>query len=247
MIPKIIHYCWFGGAEKPIKLKNLIGGFKRLEKHGYEIIEWNESNYDVSNNLFTKEAFKKKHWAHVSDYVRLDVLYNYGGIYLDTDVEIVKPFDDILNYKMFLGFMWECNLGTAVLGVEKNHDLIKKLKKIYLSGNVSFTSPNNDLFTKIFLREYLDFRLNGREQKINEGTVLILEKERLEHPSFMKKKNYTIHHFSQSWKNSNKAKNKLKKIIINLLGLYIYRKYICRKSLLISPFYSIYKIHIKQK
>jgi mannosyltransferase OCH1-like enzyme len=87
MIPKIIHYCWFGRNEKSDFIKKCLCSWE-IHLPDYEIVEWNEDNFDIDTNVFTKEAYSKKKWAFVSDYVRAYVLYNVGGIYLDTDVEI---------------------------------------------------------------------------------------------------------------------------------------------------------------
>ncbi|WP_273724496.1 glycosyltransferase family 32 protein, partial [Leuconostoc mesenteroides] len=104
MIPKTIHYVWFGGNEKPKSVLNAIETW-RTNLPDYEIREWNELNYEVTENSpkYVQQAFKEKSWAFVSDYVRLDVLNQFGGIYLDTDVELLKGFDDLLDLKSFIG------------------------------------------------------------------------------------------------------------------------------------------------
>ena len=114
-IPKIIHYCWFGGKPIPKNLKNYI---KSWEKYcpDYEIKEWNESNFDINSNKFIKEAYINKKFAFVTDYVRLYVIYNYGGIYLDTDVEIIKNFDGLLNNELFMGIQQNDSFATTGLG-----------------------------------------------------------------------------------------------------------------------------------
>lgn len=101
-ISKIIHYCWFGGKEKPdIVKKCLYSWHEHLS--GYEIIEWNEENFDVHCHTYVKEAYESRKFAFVSDYVRVYALYHFGGIYLDTDVEVFKPFDDLLHHESFWG------------------------------------------------------------------------------------------------------------------------------------------------
>lgn len=103
MIPKIIHYCWFGKGQKPELADKCISSWKRFLPD-YEIKEWNEENYPVEECCdYVKEAYKEKKWAFVSDYVRFDILYRYGGIYFDTDVEVIKPIDDILEQGAFIG------------------------------------------------------------------------------------------------------------------------------------------------
>ena len=102
MIPKVIHYCWFGGGKKPKLAKKCISSWKTYCP-GYKLIEWNESNYDLSSApQFVREAAEAKKWAFVSDYVRLQVVYQYGGIYLDTDVELLRNIDFLLDQTGYL-------------------------------------------------------------------------------------------------------------------------------------------------
>ena len=103
MIPKKIHYCWFGGNEKPKSVKKCIDSWKKFCPD-YEIIEWNESNFNIYENGYTKLCCENKRWAFLSDYARLKVIYDNGGIYFDTDVEVVKSFDDLLDCDAFFGF-----------------------------------------------------------------------------------------------------------------------------------------------
>ena len=108
-IPKIIHYCWFGGNPLPELAQKCIASWKKFLPD-YEIKEWNEQNFDVYQTIYSAEAYTLKKYAHVSDYARFWVLYHYGGIYFDTDVEVIRPLDDILAKGSFLGF--ECPEGT---------------------------------------------------------------------------------------------------------------------------------------
>ncbi len=102
MIPKIIHYCWFGGNPLPESAKKCIASWRNFLPD-YEIKEWNESNFDVNSIKYTREAYKLKKYAFVSDYARMWILYNYGGLYFDTDVELIKPIDDIIARGNFMG------------------------------------------------------------------------------------------------------------------------------------------------
>jgi len=116
MIPKVIHYCWFGG--KPI---DKIGGkcIASWKKYcpDYEIKRWDESNYDLETCEYVKEAYQAKKWAFVSDYARFDILYHYGGLYFDTDVELIKPIDDIVNKGPFMGCEAHQNNSTVAPGL----------------------------------------------------------------------------------------------------------------------------------
>ena len=99
-IPKIIHYCWFGKKDKPDIVNHCINSWKKV-LDDYEIIEWNEDNFDVESNTYVKQAYESGKFAFVSDFVRIKALYDYGGIYLDTDVEVFKKFDDLLDNESF--------------------------------------------------------------------------------------------------------------------------------------------------
>ena len=101
MIPKKIHYCWFGKNPLPADVKKCIESWKKYCPD-YEIIEWNESNFDITQNPFMKAAYENKAWAFVSDYARLKVVYDNGGIYLDTDVELLKSLDSLLENPCYL-------------------------------------------------------------------------------------------------------------------------------------------------
>ena len=104
MIPKRIHYCWFGNNPKPRLIQKCIASWKRMLPD-WEISEWNETNYDVTKNAYIAEAYKQKKWAFVVDYARFDILNQYGGVFLDTDVELLKPIpDSFLAYQAFTGF-----------------------------------------------------------------------------------------------------------------------------------------------
>ena len=145
MIPKIIHYCWFGGKPLPPLALSCINSWKKFFPD-YEIKEWNEKNFDVNQIKYTKEAYKQKKYAYVSDYARFKILKEYGGIYFDTDVEIIRSFKDIIDNGNFFGFevdpdgkntpgiyapkyCFAVNPGLG-FGFEKNHpflnDIIKK-------------------------------------------------------------------------------------------------------------------------
>lgn len=116
MIPKIIHYCWFGGNPLPDIAQKCILSWKKYLPD-YEIKEWNESNFDVNCCQYVKEAYEEKKWAFVSDYARFQILYREGGLYFDTDVEIIKSFDSILNKGAFMGCEFVNNTGINEVGV----------------------------------------------------------------------------------------------------------------------------------
>lgn len=140
MIPKTIHYCWFGRNPKPELAKKCIRSWK---KHcpDYEIIEWNEDNFDISSSpLYVRQAYEAKKWAFVTDYVRLWALTELGGIYMDTDVEVKKPLDKFLHHQAFSGFEDETCIPTGIMACEKGFPLFQKLLDYY--STASFYNPD---------------------------------------------------------------------------------------------------------
>lgn len=141
-IPKIIHYCWFGEKPLPDEFKKYIESWKKYCPD-WEIKEWNEANFDYSTCEYAAEAYAAKKWAFVSDYARFKILYDYGGVYLDTDVEIVKPLDEIVNKGPFMGIEkfggisqtdYKLGLGVAPglgLGVAPGLELYKEILEFY--------------------------------------------------------------------------------------------------------------------
>ena len=138
MIPKIIHYCWFGGNPLPDDAKKCIASWKKFFPD-YEIKEWNETNYDLSVCPYVKEAYESKKWAFVSDYARFDILYKYGGLYFDTDVEVIKSFDDILKNGAFMGQEAGVNSDSGKPKASKKNKE-KKANEVGVSSGVNPTS-----------------------------------------------------------------------------------------------------------
>ena len=143
MIPKKIHYCWFGRNPKPKLAEKCIRSWKRYCPD-YEIIEWNEDNYDLSSApLYVSQAYEAKKWAFVSDYVRLDVVYQHGGIYLDTDVEVIQKLNSFLRDSVYFGFEDEQNVNTGVgFGAEKGSPILLEMMEEY-NGLSFFLSDGN--------------------------------------------------------------------------------------------------------
>ena len=115
MIPKIIHYCWFGGQPLPEEVKKYIITWRRYCPD-YEIRQWNEQNFDIIQNEYCREAYEAQKWAFVTDYVRLNVLYKYGGFYMDTDVEVCKSLENLRKYNAISGFESKTRIQTGVMG-----------------------------------------------------------------------------------------------------------------------------------
>lgn len=195
MIPKKIHYVWVGGNEKPNYIKKCIQTWK--DKYpDYEIIEWNETNFDINTNEFVKEAYKRKKWAFVSDYIRMFVIYHYGGIYFDTDIIAINSLDSLLNNKAFIGYENDYVPFTAVFGAIPKHAFIKKILDLYDNCDKKFDkyNTNTSLIANLLKKEY-NCKLGNQEQILN-GDLKIYKKEILCEPSL---KSITIHAYVASW------------------------------------------------
>ena len=242
MIPKIIHYCWFGGNDKSIELIKSIQSWKKV-LNDYKLIEWNESNFDVNNLLFTRENYKRKKYAFVSDVARLDALYEYGGIYLDTDVIVKKSFNPFLNHKLFLGMMFDDSIGTAVIASEKNNRVIYNLRKLYENMDVTNT-PNNDIFTKYFIDNYNEFILGNIYQVLNDSTI-IYPKEYFERPTYNKNKGYSIHKNLGSWHDGIQNNNIVRYVLKRILGPVLISKIQNFRIIKKAAYYDVYLEHKK--
>lgn len=214
MIPKIIHYVWVGKNPKPKNIQKCMRTWKKHLK-SYKIIEWNEDNFNIHENKYIEQAYKAKKWAFVSDYIRAKVIYEYGGIYLDSDVIILKDFNKFLNNKCFVGFENEKLALTAVFGAEPHHPLIKKMLEYYNDRNFEFGNkgeqaiPNTVSISRILINEY-DLKLNNQEQLLSSGIRV--------YPSYIlctpSKYSVAIHVFLGSW--VGKRSNLKHKIMIHL-------------------------------
>ena len=206
-IPKIIHYCWFGGKPKPKLAEKCIKSWKKFCPD-YEIIEWNENNFNVSTApLYVRQAYEAGRWAFVTDYVRLRGLTEMGGIYMDTDVEVIKPLDPFLEQKAFAGFEHVERVQTGLLACEKGFPLFLDFLRYY--DNASFLRPegtvdtttNVEVLTNLCKQRGLE--LNDKFQVV-EG-LAIYPREVFCPVDFDTKKlkktrkTVTIHWFSGSW------------------------------------------------
>ena len=180
MIPKIIHYCWFGRGEMPEEAKKCIASWhEHMPDWQYKL--WNEDNFDVNLIPYTKEAYEAKKYAFVSDYVRLWALEREGGLYLDSDVEVFKPFDDLLCYKAFAGFEGSKHLplGTCVMASEAHgawvtEQLLAYKDRHFLKSDGTFDLTTNVQFITANMREQ-GFVQNGIEQDYKDLHVFPVE------------------------------------------------------------------------
>lgn len=225
-IPKIIHYVWIGGKELSAEAMKNLAEWKRLCPD-YELILWNEDNFDVNECDYVKEAFEAKKYAFVSDYIRLKVLYEYGGIYLDTDIELKKSFDSLLGYKTALGFEDKTVLGAAVIlcapGQKWVGDLLKYYRSTHFKGRKRLrTLPNPLLFTQYF-HEYEGLKINGKPQTLHGGEIYIGQTSLFSGKSYFTGKISTdkdtvaVHLFDGSWVNKKSFGNAFLRALVTVL------------------------------
>jgi hypothetical protein len=206
-IPKKIHYCWFGKNDKPKIVKKCIESwFENLP--GYEIIEWNEENFNININSYVKEAYEAKKFAFVSDFVRVYALYQYGGIYLDTDVEVYKSFDEFLQCESFWGFEQGNFIATSTIGSTKENKLVKIFLDSFQDKRfISLDGSPNELTNVAVISQILKehgLLMNGTYQQIKGfGTFFpqtyFSPYDYINCRKFISQDTYTIHYFYKSW------------------------------------------------
>jgi hypothetical protein len=216
-IPKIIHYVWVGGNEKSSDIKRCMRTWKKHLKD-YKIIEWNESNFDINSHPFIKAAYSARKWAYVSDYIRASVIYNYGGIYLDTDIILVDRLDSLLYSKAFVGFENEHYPFTAVFGAEKGHPFVKDMLDYYnvVENDFAFENNNTISVSNILINNYGCQR--GNNKQVLKEDIIVYPDYILCNPSLKSK---TIHIFTGTWLNE---KSDLKKRINKYIKLRLTNK-----------------------
>jgi mannosyltransferase OCH1-like enzyme len=247
MIPKIVHYCWFGPNKMPKKVLKCIRSWKR-NLPDYKFMLWNEKNFDVNQNLYTKQAYDSKKYAFVTDYVRLFALKKFGGIYMDADMEVLRNLDVFLTHSAFTG----CEnkyVPTAIMGAEDNHPWICRLLKYY--DNVPFLKDdgtynlrtNVSIITEITKKEYNWEHSNNIQELKN--SLIIYPTEYFCPYNWMTKElnltdnSYCIHHFTGSWLPKktycSRIRHYLKLRMINaLIKLLRERKYLDLKGKIIK-------------
>jgi len=219
-IPKKIHYCWFGGKPLPEMAEKCIASWKK-KCPDYELILWNETNFALNTVQFTEQAAMSKKWAFVADYLRAYVIFYYGGIYLDTDVELLKPFsNDILSANCFSGFESNeyVNPGNIFAG-EKGCVVAKELLDFYSSYN--FIKKNGELnltpIPKIFSNILLKYGLRQNNTYQELGVITVYPAEYFCPKDFqtgiltIADNTYSIHHYEGSWVSEDKQKSNREK------------------------------------
>lgn len=222
MIPKIIHFCWFGKGPYPKEFESYLASWKKYCPD-YTIMEWNESNFNTESNNYVKEAYSAKKWAFVTDYVRLWAIYSYGGIYMDTDVELLRPIDEFLSNHAFSGYESVKTIPTGIMGGEKGNPIYKDLldeyegRKFILENGKYNLTTNVEYITNYFVARGL--KPNDTEQNIAGFVLYPKDYFCPKNPRTLKieitKNTYAIHHFASSWV---PVKTRMRKRIKKILG-----------------------------
>ena len=251
MISRIIHYCWFGGKPLPEKYEIFIRIWKKLMPE-YEICRWDERTFNVNSTPWTLEAYKAGKYAFVSDYVRLKVLYEYGGIYLDTDVKVVKSLAPLQQlFPNFMGFENDHVITSAVMAAEKGSDLIKEFlayyeSKVFTLDIVKKNEANVLMMTEI-LKKY-GFKADNTEQDIliniypyKKWKLHIFPKTYFCPLDFYHNKKfslttYAIHYFDASWldketkRKIEKERSLLYKVLMAFIShITLFKRLFCNK------------------
>ncbi len=247
-IPKIIHLCWFGrGAYSPLAKLCLESWSKFLPE--YEIRLWNEDNYDVNCCSFSAKAYENKKWAFVSDYARLSLLYRYGGVYMDTDLEVIKDFSALLEGKRFVSSYIEGGLITAgFIACEAGHPFVKKLLDYYETESLKIDRGeevrfvmNPLIYTEIAMEAY-GFDPKAESFCNDEITVYPIDyfmayKKVTYGSSYshwryrITDRTHTIHHDMSSWHKRNKIKKFIKDTVRFILPQNVYNSMKIKKNL----------------
>lgn len=241
---KVIHYFWFGRKEKPDIVKKCIASWKEKMPE-WKYVEWNEDNYDVNCIPYSEEAYLAQKYAFVSDYARCKVLYEQGGVYLDTDVEVLKPLDELVeNYDGFMGFELDETVAPGlIMGVNSGNVILKDMCEQYESIHYNLENGKQNMTTvveyatKILIEHGL--QLNGEKQIVEDITIFPREyfapynvyTEKLE----ITENTYSVHHYTATWQNSGlKFFYRIKKECKMLLGPELTQKIIQTKRKLIK-------------
>lgn len=209
MIPQRIYYVWFGKNKKPDNIRNNIQSWKK-ENPDFQIIEINESNFDVYKYKFTKKAYESQDWAYVSDVARIDILFNNGGFYLDTDVELIKSIEPLRNARSVWGLENSDAINTGlILGSEKGNKTLKELLDIYSKITFKHELKNHLVTVPIVTNYFLKhgFRKINRYQILeNDAHVYPVEYFAPLHywgGGKISKKTIAVHHYAGSWVENN--------------------------------------------
>lgn len=232
LIPKMIHYCWFGGGPIPVELQRYMDTWKRFCPD-YEIVRWDESNYDIHKFPYMEQAYAHKKWGFIPDIARLDILYQYGGIYLDTDVELLRNLDELLYQPAFCSVeTWGTVNTGGCSGARPEDPLIREM--LDHRKDIRFVDEDGRLnlmtcgYYETALLEKHGLKINGETQRIEDGAMTVYASEFFHPFDYMSgeakitKNTFSIHHFGGSWlsgkaaEERNRTKRRYKRFVDGL-------------------------------
>ena len=229
-IPKVLHYVWVGGGKMTELMTNCMASWS-VFCPDYEVIEWNENNFDIEGNPWVKKAIKERNWALASDIMRAEILYEHGGIYIDTDVEILKPIDSFLQHDFFMGYESKHWVNTAIIGSVKGHKIPRLCKERYDKTEPRIDSYTNLLavhaYSTVMQTDY-DIKPNGKLTITDDGIGLypkeyFYPQHYLTHKIKITENSYAIHRCSCSWHTKGQARAvKFFRVVRRILGRPIF-------------------------
>lgn len=243
MIPKTIHYCWFGGKPLSELALKCIESWKKFCPD-YEIMRWDESNFDFASCDYAREAYAAKKYAFVSDYARLKVLVDHGGVYMDTDVEVINPLDKFMSEHAFSGFESQTMIPTGIIACEKGFAMFAEMLREYDTRHFILSDGSIDLTTNVTaITNYCSlhgFIPNNTKQTINgftlypkdyfcPKTIEVSPEGILSFKMEMTENTCTIHHFAGSWLPKQTLWLKFKRRIQRLIGKKLTEKILAVK------------------
>lgn len=239
MIPKIIHYCWLSLDNSPLpeEMQACVDTWKKVLPD-YELKLWDLSTFDIESSQWVRDALYSKKYAFAADYIRCYALYNYGGIYLDCDVEVLKSFNSLLHLPYFIGReQSDYGIESAIIGFEKGNPLVKDLMDYYndrrfiLGGNKFDVRPIPSIILECINKKYQLKEISSIQdfdfspEVISVFDVTYFSPKRWDTKELIVSSNsYTIHHYSGSWLKKRTLKDKISLLWYRFLGLYM-KKY----------------------
>ncbi|MES7204568.1 glycosyltransferase, partial [Cutibacterium acnes] len=207
VIPKTIHYCWFGQKDKPDIVKRCMETWHQ-QLTDYRMVEWNEDNFDVEVIPYVQEAYEHGKFAFVSDYARVHALYHEGGIYLDTDVEVFQSFDPLLHHDSFWGYEQGNFIATSTIGAKPKNVLIERFlstyeRRSFLKPDGTYDSLTNVAVVTDIMKKF-GFRSDGSYQEVD-GVGVCYPQPYFSPYDYINCRNlttdetFTLHHFHKSW------------------------------------------------
>ncbi|MGC8304588.1 glycosyltransferase family 32 protein [Leuconostoc mesenteroides] len=230
MIPKIIHYAWVG-EKIPKEVESRVNDWKKIMPD-WKFMFWNENNWNFDSDEFSKKQITEKKYGFAIDVLRYDVVYQYGGFYLDTDMIVKQPLDLFIDQHNVFGLFYKNSITTSFFGAEKNSPIIRELYEVYTNKNFmpnlykaafeGYTS--NPIVTNYFMNTSPEFKQKNEKQLLRNGQITLYSKETFTYQSFQKNKTFTIHLLENSWNKKNTLMPILRKYFIKFFGMALWGK-----------------------